>query len=315
MNEQGRIASGRQAGATASGLADRRTFLKTSPLPFLTSLGIARRLSGQATPTSSAATAPSVRLTILGDNSVNQPGVKAVWGFACLVESGGHTLLFDTGADPAALKDNLSALKIDPSRIEAVVISHYHRDHTSGAPGLGKLPGPRVFIPRSFESHPNEAAKLESAGLRMAPISETTSLFDGITISAPLSFDRTIALPSGTPGQTFTDKGWEQCLTIETGAGLVVVVGCSHPGILAMLKQVKRQNNRPLHLVIGGFHLIGRPDAEVRKIATSMQAMGVGYVSATHCTGQAAAHVFHSVFGERYLNAGVGAVLDLPLHA
>ena len=298
MNTQGRIAPGLQTGATASGLPDRRTFLRTSPLPFLTCLGTARRLSGQATPASSAAAAPSVRLTILGDNSVHRPGVKAVWGFACLVESRGHTVLFDTGADAVALKDNLSALKIDPSRIEVVVISHYHRDHTSGAPGPGKLPGPRVFIPRSFEAHPNEAAKLQSAGLSMAPISEGT-----------------IALPSGTPGQSFTDKGWEQCLTVETGAGLVVVVGCSKPGILAMLERVKRQDNRPLHLVIGGFHLIGRTDAQVREIATRMQAMGVGYVSATHCTGAAAAHVFHSVFGDHYVNAGVGAVLDLPLCA
>jgi 7,8-dihydropterin-6-yl-methyl-4-(beta-D-ribofuranosyl)aminobenzene 5'-phosphate synthase len=290
-------------------LPDRRAFLKASPLLLLPSLGTGREYTGQAAP---AAVKSAVRLTILGDNSVNRPGVKSVWGFACLVESRGHTVLFDTGADPAVLKDNLAALKVDPSRIDAVVISHYHGDHTNGAPGLGKLPGPRVFIPRSFEDHPDVAARLQSAGLRLAPVSQPAPLYDGMTISAPLPFGGSIALPSGAAGQSFTDKGWEQCLTIETAAGLVIVAGCSHPGILAMLEEVKRRNNRPLHLVIGGFHLIGRPDSEVRKIATSMQAMGVEHVSATHCTGEAAAHVFRNVFGDRYVNAGVGAVLNLP---
>lgn len=236
-----------------------------------------------------------------------------MWGFACLVEALGHTVLFDTGADPAVLKENLASLEVSPAGIEAVVISHYHADHTLGAPGLGKLPGPRVFTPRSFEGHPKETAALQSAGLRLVPVSETTPVFDGMTISAPLLFDGRIPSPSGKPGQAFTDRFWEQCLTVETPAGLVVIVGCSHPGILPMLEQVKRRTGRPLHLVIGGFHLFGRPDAEVRQIATTMQAMGVAHVSATHCTGEAGAHVFRDVFGKRYVSAGVGAVIDLPL--
>ena len=290
---------------------DRRSFLKTSALPSLGSLAFIPGLSGQTTPPSAATTKPALRLTILGDNAVARGGVKAVWGFACLVEAQGHTVLFDTGADPAVLKENLAALEVSPARIEAVVISHYHSDHTWGAPGLGTLRGVRALTPRGLEEHPKETAALQSAGLRLVPVSQAIPLFDGMTVSAPLLFDGRIPLP-GT-SQTFADKVWEQCLTVETPAGLVVVAGCSHPGILPMLEQVKRRTSRPLHLVIGGFHLLGRPDAEVRRIATAMQAMGVAHVSATHCTGEAAAHVFRNVFGNRYVSAGVGAVIDLPL--
>ena len=292
---------------------NRRTFLKTSALPSLGSLSFIPVLCGQTIPASAAANAPAVRLTILCDNAVARAGVKAVWGFTCLVEARGHTVLFDTGADPAVLKENLAALKAAPARIEAVVISHYHGDHTWGAPGLGTLRGVRALTPRSLEGHPKETAALQSAGLRLVPVSETTSLFDGMTVSAPLPFGGMIPIPSGKPGETFTDKVWEQCLTVETPAGLVVILGCSHPGVLPMLEQVKRQTGRPLHFVIGGFHLLGRPDAEVRKIATAMQAMGVAHVSATHCTGDAATHAFRDVFGNRYVSAGVGAVIDLPL--
>jgi len=280
-------------------------------LLFLASLSFTPALCGQATPPSAPAAAPAAHLTILGDNTVARDGVKAVWGFACLVEARGHTVLFDTGADPAVFKDNLAAMKIAPARIEAVVISHYHADHTLGAPGLGTLPGVRAFIPRSFDRHAEEAAALRSAGLVLVPVSVATPLFDGITVSEPVHFGGRI--PFGKPGEEFTDELWEQCLTVDTPDGLVVIVGCSHPGILSMLEQVKRQSGRLLHLVIGGFHLLGQTDAEVRQIATAMQAMGVAYVSATHCTGEVAAHVFGDVFGDRYVNAGVGAVIDLPL--
>jgi len=283
-------------------MLNRRRFLKASTLPALGSSALLPKLSAQA---------PAARLTILCDNAVARTDVKAMWGFACLVEARGHTVLFDTGADPALLKENLAAIKVAPDRIEAVVISHYHGDHTMGAPGLGALRDVRAFTPRSFEDRPRTAAVLQSAGLKLVPVSQATPLFDGMTVSAPVLFDGMIAAPRGV--KAFTDKIWEQCLIVETPSGPAVIAGCSHPGILRMLEQVKRQTNRPPHLVIGGFHLLGKPDAEVRQIATAMRAMGVEHVSATHCTGEAATHVFRDVFENRYVSAGVGAVIDLPL--
>jgi len=213
-------------------------------LLFLTSLTFAPALSGQATTPSAAAAAPVVRLTILGDNAVAQGGVKAVWGFACLVEAHGHTVLFDTGADPAVLKDNLAALKADPAKIEAVIISHWHPDHTWGAPGLGKLAGVRALTPRGLEDFATlrsagvkeevarnladwltkETAKLTSAGLELVAVSHATPLFDGIAVSEPLPFGQ---IPTDKPGKEFTYAFWEQCLTVDTPDGLVVIVGCA----------------------------------------------------------------------------------------
>jgi 7,8-dihydropterin-6-yl-methyl-4-(beta-D-ribofuranosyl)aminobenzene 5'-phosphate synthase len=138
-------------------------------------------------------------------------------------------------------------------------------------------------------------------------------LFDGIAVNEPLHFAGKI--PFGSAGEGFTDDIWEQCLTVDTPEGLVVVVGCSHPGILPMLEQVKRQTGRPLYLVIGGFHLLNLAGAEARKTAAAMQALGVAHVSATHCTGEGALQEFRGVFGDCYVSAGVGAVINLPLTA
>jgi metal-dependent hydrolase (beta-lactamase superfamily II) len=332
MNTRQHDTPGPPAHADRADVLDRRAFLRISALALLVlaSLSFASRLCGQATPASAAAAAPAARLTILGDNTEARSGVKAVWGFACLVEARGHTVLFDTGADPTVLKDNLAAMKVDPAKIEAVVISHFHPDHTWGAPGLGKLAGVRVFTPRGSEDFgklrsaglkedvarniadllANQTAKLTSAGLELVAVSQATPLFDGIAVSEPLPFGE---IPTDTPGKGFTYAFWEQCLTVDTPDGLVVIVGCSHPGIVAMLEQVKRQTGRPLYLVIGGFHLLEEREDAVRQIATAMQAMGVAHVSPTHCTGEAAVPVFRDVFGDRCVTAGVGAVIDLPI--
>lgn len=282
-------------------------------LILVVSLGFSLRLAGQTASPSGTVSNQTARLTILDDNSVARPDVKAVWGFACLVEARGHTVLFDTGADPTVLKDNLAELKVDPAKIEAVVISHYHGDHTLGAPGLGNLPGVSCFTPRSFEAHTEEAHALRSAGLTLVPVSHATNLFAGIMVSEPMHFGSRISV--GGSGQGFTDELWEQCLAVDTPDGLVVLVGCSHPGILPMLEQVKRQTGRPLYLVIGGFHLLRKTEAEARQIAIAMQALGVEHVSAAHCTGEAATQAFRDVFGDHYVSAGVGAVIKLPLPA
>lgn len=144
-----------------------------------------------------------------------------------------------------------------------------------------------------------------AAGLEPETVSGPTTLFEGITITKPLPFTE-----SDTP-----ELAAEQCLTLDTPAGLVVIVGCSHPGVVAQLEQVKQQTDRPLYLVIGGFHQFDRPEAEAREIATAMRSLGVQNVAATHCTGEAAAAVFRTVFGGHYIPAGVGAVIELPLPA
>ena len=77
-----------------------------------------------------------LKLTILYDNTAVDTRLKSDWGFAALVEYGGHTLLFDTGADGSMLLDNMRQLDVDPKSIEAVIFSHEHGDHTGGLQAL-----------------------------------------------------------------------------------------------------------------------------------------------------------------------------------
>ncbi|MGV8039258.1 MAG: MBL fold metallo-hydrolase [Thermoanaerobaculaceae bacterium] len=250
---------------------------------------------------------PAARITVLYDNTSARPGLEAKWGFACLVEAHGRTVLFDTGGDSAVLRRNIEQLKVDPRRVEAVVISHFHGDHTGGASGSGVPRGTRVYTPRSFARHPEAMQSLTGAGLVPVAIEEATSLGEGLALMAPLPFPGGRRLPSGAP----LGDAWETALVVDTPRGLVVVVGCSHPGILAMIEQVRTQSGSNVYMVVGGFHLMEKSRAAVTGIATAMKAAGVAWAGPTHCTGEEAIDVFREVYGDHFVRAGAGAVIEV----
>ena len=72
------------------------------------------------------------RITNLYDAFGAPSALKQDWGFAALIEYGGKRILFDTGNDAATFEHNVKQLGVDLGRLDAVVISHRHGDHTSG---------------------------------------------------------------------------------------------------------------------------------------------------------------------------------------
>ena len=166
-----------------------------------------------------------MRITILYDNETLRPELSPDWGFSCLVEAHGVSILFDTGAKGEILLSNMDALNISPAQIDEVFISHEHWDHVGGLPAiLAQRPCP-VYLPVRCPAPP-----LADKVLRVPRFSR---LHDGI-------------YTTGTLG------GVEQSLVVETTQGAVVVVGCSHPGVAEIL-QVARQAGS-LHALVGGMH-------------------------------------------------------------
>jgi 7,8-dihydropterin-6-yl-methyl-4-(beta-D-ribofuranosyl)aminobenzene 5'-phosphate synthase len=101
----------------------------------------------------------------------------------------------------------------------------------------------------------------------------------------------------------------EVALIIDTPDGLVVVVGCSHPGIVTMLQQIKTSTGRPIHTVLGGFHLLETPADEVERMVSAFQELGIVRVGPTHCTGPHAIRLFKDAYGNRYVAGGLGTVV------
>jgi len=101
----------------------------------------------------------------------------------------------------------------------------------------------------------------------------------------------------------------EQALVLNTKKGLVVMTGCSHPGIVEMLTNIKATFKSNIYLVFGGFHLMDRSDKEIEIIIDEMKSLGVKKCGATHCTGERQIDLFRKAFGKDFVEMGAGNVI------
>lgn len=212
----------------------------------------------------------TVRLTIVYDNSALREGLRADWGFSCFVEARGRRILFDTGAMGPILLENLRMLGIDAREIRHVFISHDHRDHTGGLADLLRISTPIVYVPASCRE-PRGASQI-------VRIDEPTELFEGFYSTGELA-------------------GIEQSLLVGAKGGLVVVVGCAHPGVGRILEAASRWGE--VRALIGGLH--GFEDFELLK--------DLEIVCPTHCSRFKAE--LESRFPEKCVSGGVGRVIEM----
>ena len=103
----------------------------------------------------------------------------------------------------------------------------------------------------------------------------------------------------------------EQALVIQTGQGLVVITGCAHPGIVAILEKVQNLFAEPVNLVLGGFHLGDKSEAEIDAILNDFRRLEVEQVAPCHCTGEYAITRFVAEYGKDIFQVGVGSMIRL----
>lgn len=269
------------------------------------------------------------RITILYDAFGQKPGFTQDWGFAALIEHDGKRILFDTGNNARIFANNVRAAGVDLSRLDFVVISHRHLDHSAGISHLLSVnPDVILYVPKepfgifggslpaSFlrrdPSLPDEDRYFSGAvpdqlvsgtafpGAHWVHVEKTTEVAPGVFL---------IALVSETPG---TRELRELSLAVRTPAGLVLVVGCSHPGIERIVEAASAIDPH-VSIVFGGFHMPAASDSEISRVATALHdRWKVERLAPGHCTGEPTFAHFKQVWGSAYRHAGVGSVLDLP---
>jgi 7,8-dihydropterin-6-yl-methyl-4-(beta-D-ribofuranosyl)aminobenzene 5'-phosphate synthase len=234
-----------------------------------------------------------LKFTILYDNYLHKEGTKPDWGFSCLIEGAEKTILFDTGTNPEILMHNVEQLEVDLEKVEQIVISHEHYDHTGGLNGvLEKNHEVSVYLPVSF---PYEFVRnVETRNAEVVSIDEPFEICQNVYSTGEMG-----------------DQIKEQSLILNTDKGLVIVTGCSHQGIVAILKRAMELFDRPIHLVFGGFHLGAKSKAELEEIIRNFKEIGVERCGATHCTGDEAIGMFKKAFGENYVPMGTGKVFEV----
>ena len=99
----------------------------------------------------------------------------------------------------------------------------------------------------------------------------------------------------------------EQALVLENPNGLHVVVGCSHPGIVAIVERVREIfPETPIAFVGGGFHLRSTGEEEIQRIAADLERLGVQKIGPSHCTGESAVNIFRDRWGKNFVKLDLG---------
>ena len=271
----------------------------------------------------------NAQITVLYDAFGNTSTMQKDWGYAALVEYGGKRILFDTGNNPEILAQNVKAKSVDLTKLDFVVMSHRHGDHMGGLTYLLKVnPTVKIYAPKEglggvygsdppssfYRKDPSLPAEQRYYGGAPPEIIRFGSAWPGANFQL---VDKTIEI---TPDihliSTISDKPGtlelrELSLAINTPDGLVIVVGCSHPGIDKIVEAASAFNPR-IHLIAGGFHLVVASDPDIANIVTTLHdKFKVEYIAPGHCTGEPAFTALQKAFGDRYLYAGLGTTLAL----
>jgi len=275
-----------------------------------------------------AAVPPAARVTILYDAFGDRPGLERDWGFSALVEYGGRRILFDAGNDGEIFARNVRALKVDLRHLDFAVISHRHGDHTGG---LGYLlhVNPKVTIYAPYERFGLFGGPVPATIIRPDTALPARMRYFGGTVPAELSsssvwprahFVRVDTLTEVVPGVALvstvsrtpgTLELHELSLVLRTPEGLVVIVGCSHPGIETILEATRAYGDH-VHEIFGGLHLVSTADPEIERIASSLRDhWRLDLIAPGHCTGEPAFDALSHAFGDRYVYAGLGTVVAL----
>ena len=269
------------------------------------------------------------KVTILYDAFGESKELTKDWGFSALVEHDGKRILVDTGNDAAIFERNAKALGVDLTKLDFVVISHRHADHATGlryvlrvnpnvtvyvpadgANGFGGAPIPNTFL-RADDSLPAKmkyfggrepehftSGKLYDTG-NFVLVNQTTEVSPGIFLIHTVSQKKgTLELP-------------ELTLAIKRANGLLLVDGCSHAGIEAILEAASAVDPRT-EIVFGGLHLVTTPVEEIDVLVENVKTKWkVRRIAPGHCTGEPAFARFRKAYGENYLYAGLGTKVEL----
>ncbi|HKE76005.1 MAG TPA: MBL fold metallo-hydrolase [Acidimicrobiales bacterium] len=270
-------------------------------------------------------------------------GLMAEHGFSMLVtvERGDRRtrILFDAGMSPDGMTGNMRRLGVDPGDVEVVVLSHGHFDHTTGLDGFVRAVGRpnipvvvhpglwsrrRLNIPGAdpFELPTLSRRALEGAGFDVVEREAPSLLFDGsVLITGEVA--RTTGFETGMPfHEAHHDHGWapdplildDQALVVHVrGAGLVVLTGCGHAGIVNIARYAQRLTGVDrIHALVGGFHLNGPAYAPVRApTVDALAALAPGVIVPAHCTGWDATVAIADRLPDAFIQNSVGTRYEL----
>lgn len=241
-----------------------------------------------------------MEIALLCENASSDVGCLAEWGFSTFIDFEEAKILFDTGYSDVYLH-NAKRLNRDLEAVDAIVLSHFHADHTGG------LQFHNYQSKKKLICHPDVLEKL--------PEEETTVLqrdFDLFPSQIPLEFVPNAFYLGEIPRITPFEKGElpgdklrdDSALAFKTKSGVVVISGCSHSGICNICEYAKQVTGLPLYAVLGGFHLFEQDQEAVKGTLEYFQKEKPKHLYPMHCVDFPTLVKFHTLFACKKFAAG-----------
>jgi len=284
----------------------------------------------------------SLKVTVLAEDSVQyESPLLGQHGISFLLEARKHDLcrriLVDVGQNSSALLYNMNLLGVQPSTIDALFLTHCHYDHTQGTvevlKAVGKKGLPVVAHPDTFRPHfikdpylrhvgvmPEDSRpKIEEAGgllfLTTDPFPFLPGLITTGEVRRQTDFEEVgIALFTLVDGRLVQDGMMDDISLVAQvqDKGLVIVTGCSHAGIVNIVKHsVEQTGENRIAAILGGFHLLAASEERIGRTAEALSQFDIELISAGHCTGFKAQAALYQIFKDRFKPLQTGMAFEV----